>query len=136
MDWLYKNKQGGSKMIGIITGVASLMLANILMGMTRGYLKDNFNKEKLVGGIIKSLVLLAAVMLMCLAAYINPDVLVASVGGIDLNLWGAMKSVGIAGIIRYGVDCLKKLVSILQLKVEVLNIDPEASKDEPTRIER
>lgn len=123
-------------MIGIMIGVASLMIANILMGLTKGYLKDNFNKEKLIGGVIKSVALIGAVMLMYLTAYINPNILIASVGGIDLNLMGAMKSVGIAGIIHYGIDCLKKLVSILQLKVEVLNIDPDASKDEPTRIER
>ena len=51
-------------MLNLFIGLASVMLANVLMGVTLAKLKQNFNKKKLLEGLVKVVSVLSGIGLM------------------------------------------------------------------------
>lgn len=68
-------------MLNLFIGLASVMLANVLMGVTLAKLKKNFNKKKMLEGLVKVVSVLSGIGLMYLTSYLNPDILVANING-------------------------------------------------------
>ena len=62
-------------MIKIVIGLISVMLANVLLGVTLAKLKQEFKKEKLLSGLVKYLGIVLGVLLMYLAGYLNPNII-------------------------------------------------------------
>ena len=108
------------------------MLANVLMGVTLAKLKQNFNKKKLLEGLVKVVSVLSGIGLMYLTSYLNPDILVANINGTNVNLINAIKLLFMAGIIMYGSQDLIKLKDILELKTEITDIQEKSTIKIPT----
>ncbi len=114
-------------MLNLFIGLTAAMLANILMGMTLAKLKQNFNKKKMLEGLVKVISILIGVGLMYLTSYLNPDVLVANINGTNVNLIDAIKMLFMAGIIMYGSQDLIKLKDILKLKTEITDLQEKST---------
>lgn len=114
-------------MLNLFIGLTTAMLANILMGMTLAKLKQNFNKKKMLEGLVKVISILIGVGLMYLTSYLNPDVLVANINGTNVNLIDAIKMLFMAGIIMYGSQDLIKLKDILKLKTEIIDLQEKST---------
>ena len=119
-------------MLNLFIGLASVMLANVLMGVTLAKLKQNFNKKKLLEGLVKVVSVLSGIGLMYLTSYLNPDILVANINGTNVNLINAIKFLFMAGIIMYGSQDLIKLKDILKLKTEITDIQEKPTIKIPT----
>ena len=106
-------------MIKIAIGLVSVMIANVLLGVTLAKLKQEFKKEKLLSGLVKYLGIILGVSLMYLTGYLNPDILVASIDGIEVNLMAGIKVLFISGIVYYGMQDLIKLKDLLGLSNDI-----------------
>ncbi len=110
-------------MIKIIIGLVSAMLANVLLGVTLAKLKQEFKKEKLLSGLVKYLGIVLGVLLMYLTGYLNPDIVVANINGIKVNLMAGIELLFISGIVFYGIQDLIKLKNLLGLSNDITPID-------------
>ena len=119
-------------MLNSFIGLASVMLANVLMGVTLAKLKKNFNKKKMLEGLVKIGGVLIAIGLLYLASYFNPNILVVNVDGKNMNLIDAMNVLFTTGIVIYGGQDLIKLKDILKLKTEITNIQEKPTIKIPT----
>lgn len=119
-------------MLNSFIGLASVMLANVLMGVTLAKLKKNFNKNKFLEGLVKVGGVLIAIGLLYLASRFNPDILVANVNGTNMNLIDAMNLLFTTGIVIYGGQDLIKLKDILKLKTEITDIQEKPTIKIPT----
>lgn len=110
-------------MIKIIIGLVSAMLSNVLLGVTLAKLKQEFKKEKLLSGLVKYLGIVLGVLLMYLTGYLNPDIVVANINGIKVNLMAGIELLFISGIVFYGMQDLIKLKNLLGLSNDITPID-------------
>ena len=106
-------------MIKLSIGLISVMIANVIMGMTLAKLKSKFSKKKCLEGIVKILSIVISISLMYLCSYLNSDIMVASINGMNVNLIDAIELLFTAGIVYYGSQDLVKLKDILQVKTEI-----------------
>ena len=109
-------------MIRLSIGLVSVMVANVIMGMTLAKLKSKFSKKKCLEGIVKILSIVISISLMYLCSYLNSDIMVASINGMNVNLIDAIELLFTAGIVYYGSQDLIKLKDILQLKTEINDV--------------
>ena len=119
-------------MLNLFIGLASVMLANILLGTTLAKLKANFSKKKMLEGLVKVGCILAGIGLMYLTSYLNPDILVANINETNVNLIDGIKLLFMAGIVMYGGQDLIKLKDILKLKTEITDIQEKSTIKIPT----
>ncbi len=119
-------------MLNSFIGLASVMLANVLMGVTLAKLKKNFNKKKMLEGLVKVGSILISIGLLYLTSYFNPEILVANVNGTNMNLNDAMNLLFTTGIVVYGGQDLIKLKDILKLKTEITDIQEKSTIKIPT----
>ncbi len=103
----------------IIVGLMAVMLANIFLGMTLAELKKEFNKDNLYNGIFKAGCILVSCFFMYSCALLNPEIMVANINGIEVNLIEGMKLLFTAGIILYGGKDLMKLRDLLKISTKV-----------------
>lgn len=110
-------------MIKIIIGLVSVMVANVLLGVTLAKLKKEFKKDKLLNGLVKYLGIIIGVLLMYLSGYLNPNIIVTNINGIEVNLMVGIEVLFISGIIYYGMQDLIKLKDLLGLSNDITPID-------------
>lgn len=110
-------------MIKIIIGLVSVMIANVLLGVTLAKLKQEFKKEKLLIGLVKYLGIILGVLLMYIAGYLNPDIVVANINNVEVNLMTGIEVLFISGIIYYGMQDLIKLKNLLGLSNDITPTD-------------
>ena len=110
-------------MLKIIIGLISVMLANMLLGVTLAKLKQEFKKEKLLSGLVKYLGIILGVLFMYVAGYLNPDIVVANINNVEVNLMTGIEILFISGIIYYGMQDLIKLKNLLGLSNDITPID-------------
>lgn len=109
-------------MIRLSIGLISVMVANVIMGVTLAKLKSQFNKKKCFEGLVKIASIIISILLMYLCSYLNADIMVASINGMNVNLIDAIELLFTAGIVYYGSQDLIKLKDILQLKTEINDV--------------
>ena len=109
-------------MIRLSIGLISVMVANIIMGVTLAKLKSQFNKRKCLEGLVKIASIIISILLMYLCSYLNADIMVASINGMNVNLIDAIELLFTAGIVYYGSQDLIKLKDILQVKTEITDV--------------
>ena len=63
-----------------------------------------------------------SILLMYLCSYLNADIMVASINGMNVNLIDAIELLFTAGIVYYGSQDLIKLKDILQVKTEITDV--------------
>lgn len=110
-------------MIKIIIGLVSVMVANVLLGVTLAKLKKEFKKDKLLNGLVKYLGIIIGVLLMYLSGYLKPNIIVTNINGIEVNLMVGIEVLFISGIIYYGMQDLIKLKNLLGLSNDITPID-------------
>lgn len=98
-------------------GLLLLILANIALGSYGAVLSHEFDREKLVKGLVKGLIVLAALVAVYFAGWLNPDLLVVEAGGETINLMTAIYLLLLAAFTVYALDVLKKLRQILATPV-------------------
>lgn len=118
-------------MFNSFIGLAAVMLANVLMGVTLAKLKKNFNKKKMLEGLVKIGGVLIAIGLLYLASYFNPNILVVNVEGKNMNLIDAMNLLFTTGIMIYSGKDMIKLKDILKLKTEISDVKEETKVSIP-----
>lgn len=106
-------------MFAIVIGLFLVMASNIILGASIASLKSCFQKKTFTAGIVKTLCIVLACLLMYLCALLNPDILVANIQGIDMNMIDAMKLLFTSSIIYYAGKNLKKLKDLLQIDSSV-----------------
>lgn len=109
-------------MIRLSIGLVSVMVANIIMGTTLAKLKSQFSKKKCLEGLVKIASIIVSILLMYLCSYLNADIMVASINGMNVNLIDAIELLFTAGIVYYGSQDLVKLKDILQVKTEINDV--------------
>ena len=109
-------------MIRLSIGLVSVMIANVIMGVTLAKLKSQFNKKKCLEGLVKIASIIISILLMYLCSYLNADIMVASINGMNVNLIDAIELLFTAGIVYYGSQDLIKLKDILKVKTEIKDV--------------
>lgn len=109
-------------MIKLSIGLISVMIANVIMGITLAKLKSQFNKKKCLEGLVKIASIIISILLMYLCSYLNADIMVASINDMNVNLIDAIELLFTAGIVYYGSQDLIKLKDILQVKTEIKDV--------------
>ena len=110
-------------MIKIVIGLVSVMIANVLLGVTLAKLKKEFNKEKLLNGLVKYMSIVLGVLLMYLAGYLNSNIMIANINNVEVNLMTAIEILFVSGIVYYGMQDLIKLKDLLGLSNDITPID-------------
>lgn len=114
-------------MINLAVGLSSVMIANVIMGTTLAKLKSQFSKKKLLEGLVKIASIIISILLMYLCSYLNANIMVASINGMNVNLMDGIKLLFTAGIVYYGSQDLIKLKNILQLKTEISDLQEKST---------
>lgn len=114
-------------MIRLSIGLVSVMTANVIMGMTLAKLKSKFSKRKCLEGLVKVGGIIISILLMYLCSYLNSDIMVASINGMNVNLMDAIELLFTAGIVYYGSQDLIKLKDILQVKTEITDVAEQST---------
>lgn len=106
-------------MINLLIGLVAAMVANFLLGTNLATLKDEFDKKKMISGLLKIGGIVLGVMAMLVCAYCTRDIMVININSQNVNLLDAMKAIFVAGITYYGTQDISKLIKILNVKVPV-----------------
>lgn len=112
-------------MSNIILGVILVMLANTLLGATLAKLKKKFSKKNLLNGLFKATCIILAVIFMYACSYLNPNIMVLNMNGTDVNLIDGIKIIGVAGIVYYGAQSLKKLADLIKVSTAISKSEEE-----------
>lgn len=86
-------------MFGLLLGLICLMFANFLLGTNLATLKKEYDKDKMVSGIVKIGGVILGIIFMLGSAYLTKDIIVANVNNQNVNLLDGMKYVFMAGIV-------------------------------------
>lgn len=124
----------------ILSGLALVMMANVVLGINLATIKKCFCKKKCKKGILKSLLVLLAIALMYFCGYLNPSIVVANINGINVDLMEGVHLILVAGIIFYGYQDLNKLSAVLKSKVSVEEVQESnsvvISKENEIKVEK
>lgn len=109
--------------ITVVLSLICLMIANIIMGKKIADFKQEYNKEKLVGGISKAIFFLIGIALAFVSTYIYPMEVAEVNGQMVTTLTGATLLIKAANLI-YAGKVLVKIKDLLTVDVSVnSNID-------------
>lgn len=106
-------------MINLLIGLVASMVANFLLGTNLATLKDEFDKKKMISGLLKIGGIVLGVIAMLICAYYTRDIMMININSQNVNLLDAMKAIFVAGITYYGTQDVSKLIKILNVKVPV-----------------
>ncbi len=106
-------------MIKLLLGLVAVMVANFLLGTNLAQLKKEFDKEKMISGLLKIGGIVLGILAMLGCAYCTEDIIVANINGSNVNLLDGMRVMIISAITLYGLQDLKKLATIFQLKTQI-----------------
>lgn len=96
-------------------GLLLLIAANVALGSIRAVLKKDWNKKTFCNGLIKAGIAIGAFAAVYLAGWLNPELVVAEIGGKTVNLEAAVYLVLLGGFVYYAAEVLKKLKTVLSL---------------------
>lgn len=106
-------------MFGLLLGLICLMFANFLLGTNLATLKKEYDKSKMISGIVKIGGVILGIIFMLGSAYLTKDIIVANINNQNVNLLDGMKYVFMAGIVFYGAQDINKLIKILKVNVPI-----------------
>lgn len=102
-------------------GLLCVMGANVLLESVIGKFGDHFTFRCFMVIITKYLCIIVSFVLLYVAAYYNPDVIVANINNSNVNLMDSMKILFISGIIMYACKDLVKLKDVLKIPVDIMD---------------
>ena len=101
------------------------LIANTILGIynNTSNLKETFSKEKLLNGLLKGLIILVGAMLITVIISLLPEVLTAFGISASSTIVESISVAAMAGVLgstvmKYAVDAVKKLYTILGAKTE------------------
>jgi small basic protein len=106
-------------MLKIILGLVCVMVANILFGTTVATIQKEFKWEKFWNGFFKCLFIVVGCSLMYLCSYLNSDIMIANINGMNVNLIDGMKLLFIAGIVLYGYKDIVNVKKLLGVSTDI-----------------
>lgn len=104
--------------IAVVLSLMCLMIANIIMGKKLADFKQEYNKEKLVGGISKAAFFLIGLALAFASTYIYPMEVAEINGEMVTTLTGATLLIKAANLV-YAGKVLMKIKDLLTVNVPV-----------------
>ena len=104
--------------IAVVLSLMCLMVANIIMGKKLADFKQEYNKEKLVGGISKAAFFLIGLVLAFASTYIYPMEVAEINGEMVTTLTGATLLIKAANLV-YAGKVLMKIKDLLTVNVPV-----------------
>ena len=104
--------------IAVVLSLMCLMVANIIMGKKLADFKQEYNKEKLVGGISKAAFFLIGLALAFASTYIYPMEVAEINGEMVTTLTGATLLIKAANLV-YAGKVLMKIKDFLTVNVPV-----------------
>lgn len=116
------------EIVWIVISLICLMTANIIIGKKIADFKDNYNKEKFVGGISKAFFTLVGLALIYVSTLVYPMEVAEINGEMVTTLTGTTILLKAANLI-YAGKVLLKIKDIFQVNIPVNNIDVEAVFD-------
>ncbi len=108
-------------MVNLLKGLPILIIANIILGAEYGRLKQEFDKEILLSGLFKGLVVYVAIGLIVIATNILPQFEVAF-NGENMDLISAINLLLYAEVVWYGGQVLSKFIKIAKHTSEASEI--------------
>ena len=101
------------------------LIANTILGIynNTSNFKETFSKEKLLNGLLKGLIILVGAMLITIIISLLPEVLTAFGISASSTIVESISVAAMAGVLgstvmKYAVDAVKKLYTILGAKAE------------------
>ena len=104
--------------IAVVLSLICLMVANIIMGKKLADFKQEYNKEKLVGGISKAAFFLIGLVLAFASTYIYPMEVAEVNGEMVTTLTGATSLIKAANLV-YAGKVLMKIKDLLTVNIPV-----------------
>ena len=98
-------------------GLLLLILANVALGSIAALIGHTWDWQKFLNGAIKGGIVIAVILAVYIAGYLNPDLLVIEAGEEKVNFMTAVYLVLLAAFTVYAVDVLRKLKNILTFTV-------------------
>lgn len=118
---------GGNLLLILILTLMYLgsLVANTILGIynNTSNLKETFSREKLLNGLLKGLIILVGAMLITVIISLLPEVLTAFGISASSTIVESISVAAMAGVLgstvmKYAVDAVKKLYTILGAKAE------------------
>lgn len=109
----------------LVIGLLCVMFTNIMLGSSLAKIKQEFKSGTLWNGVYKALAIIISMFLMSVMAYFNPDVLLVSINGVNLNMKSAMEIIMTGGISMYGAMCLKKIAKLIGVTTSINDVSKE-----------
>lgn len=95
--------------INLLIGILLAMISNVLLGSINSIINKKFNWVKLNKGLLKSGVVLVALILLMFAGSLNPDIKVID----DMTVPMAINIIAIATFIFYSAQGILKIKEIV-----------------------
>lgn len=119
------------EILWVTISLICLMSANIIIGKKIADFKDNYNKEKFVGGISKAFFTLLGLGLIYVSTLVYPMEVAEINGQMVTTLTGTTILLKAANLI-YAGKVLLKIKDIFQVNIPVNNLDVEAVLEKKT----
>jgi len=116
------------EILWIVISLVCLMTANILIGKKIADFKDNYNKEKFVGGISKAFFTLVGLALIYVSTLVYPMEVAEINGQMVTTLTGTTILLKAANLL-YAGKVLLKIKDIFQLSIPINKVDSEEKED-------
>lgn len=110
------------EIVRVVLSIACLMIANIIMGKKLADFKNEYNKEKLVGGISKAIFSLLGLALVYVSTLVCPMEVAEINGQMVTTLNGAVLLLKAANVL-YGCKVLIKIKDLLMVSIQVNTLE-------------
>lgn len=104
-------------MTNLAIGVIILMVVNITLGAINSILNGEYNKDKLLKGVYKAILIIACTIGVYYAGYLNPDIVAVDIDGTKVNLLTGIYSMLFGAFVIYGAKDIKKLTELIMPKI-------------------
>jgi len=112
-----------------------LIILNIILGSVNSFFIKQFDKTKLWQGIFKGIIVSSSFICVCFIGQLNPNILLVSVDGKEINLSNATYLLMMSGYLYYGKEVLVKLSSFIsgKFKIDGVVVEDKVEVKEETK---
>lgn len=114
-----------TQIVNLGIGLLGLILINILLGSITSIIEKKFDKAKLIQGLIKGTIVIISFIGVFVIGLLNPNVLLVSMNGQELNLVSVINAIVLAGFIFYGKQVLSKLSVFVNGNFDIAKVKDE-----------
>lgn len=105
--------------IKLAIGLIVLIIINIVLGSIDAWLTKTFDKEKFRKGTLKGFIISLCFAATYFVGYLNPNIIVVNMNGVDVDLLSAVTMAITMGYIWYGKEVITKLVALVKGKINI-----------------